>query len=65
MAVLVLTAWVGQLLRWLPRPLIARLDAWSSRKARQSAEQRRQGRSAPAPAAPEPPINYKLRPWRD
>ena len=64
MAALVLAAWVGQLLRWLPRPLIARLDAWSSRKARLSAERRRNGGSAPAPA-PLPPTAYKLRHWRD
>ena len=64
MAALVVTAWVGQLLRWLPRPLIARLDAWSSRKACERAAQRRQGRPA-APPAPLPPVAYQIRPWRD
>ena len=64
MAALVIATWVGQLLRWLPGPLIARLDGWSSRKARQSAEQRRRGRPAAAPA-PQPATPYKLRPWRD
>jgi hypothetical protein len=65
MAVLVLTAWVGQLLKWLPRPLIARLDAWSLRKARESAARRRAKALAPAPAAAQAPAAYTPQPWRD
>jgi hypothetical protein len=65
MAALVLTAWVGQLLRWLPRPLISRLDAWSLRKARESAALRRAKAQAKAPAAPQAQASYTPQPWRD
>lgn len=32
---------IGQLLKLLPRPLVAALDAWSARRARQRAAARR------------------------
>ena len=65
MAALVLTAWVGQLLRWLPRPLISRLDAWSLRKARERAALRRAKATGPAPATAPAQAAYRPQPWRD
>jgi hypothetical protein len=54
-------------IRHLPAPLLAVLDAWSHRLARrrwQQRQQRWQQRQA-GPAAAEQPIAYRLKPWRD
>ena len=41
MAALVTTGWIAIVLQALPRPLVARLDAWSAARARRRAEARR------------------------
>jgi hypothetical protein len=67
MITLATTHWVGQLLRKLPAPLIAALDAWAFRQARQRAEARRERvlRSRKPAAAAPAPASYTPRPWRD
>ncbi|HSI52729.1 MAG: hypothetical protein ACAH21_09360 [Ramlibacter sp.] len=62
MSTLAHNGWLVQLLRVLPAPAHAALDAWSSRLARQRLEQRR---SSAQPKAPDAPIDYKLKHWRD
>ena len=42
MGVFVNAGWVAQVLRWLPKPLLAPLDAWSARLARRRAQARRE-----------------------
>ena len=66
MITLATTQWVGQLLRKLPAPMLAALDGWSHRRARQRAEARRERmlRRRAAAAAPAP-ASYTPQPWRD
>ena len=54
--------WLVQLLRVLPAPLHAALDAWSSRLARERLARRR---ATAQPKTPEAPIDYRLHHWRD
>jgi hypothetical protein len=55
--------WLTQLLRMLPAPLHAALDAWSVRVARERLDRRQA--AAGQRKAPEAPIDYKLQHWRD
>jgi hypothetical protein len=42
MAAIPSVAWLVQLLRWLPQPVLIALDAWSAGVARGRAQRRRQ-----------------------
>jgi hypothetical protein len=55
-------SWLTHALRLMPAQLHKALDAWSYRIAQKRAQQRRLAAS-PRPATP--PIDYKLRLWRD
>ncbi|MES3001625.1 MAG: hypothetical protein V4787_13110 [Pseudomonadota bacterium] len=59
---IVQNTWLSVALRHLPVKLLAVLDAWSSRVARQRLERRRAG-LAKTPA--EEPVPYTPKPWRD
>ena len=63
MSALALTSRLGQVLHLLPARWIAALDAWSYRVAQRNMERRKLAAQPPRPA--EPPIAYKLKPWRD
>ena len=54
--------WVYQVLRLLPAPWLAALDAWSHGKALRQRERRRLAALGPRPPEPTP---YKLKHWRD
>ncbi len=53
---------LSQVLRLVPSPVLAALDAWSYGLALRRAARRRQ---AANPRLQPAPIRYKLNPWRD
>ena len=59
---IVQTTWLSVALRHLPVRLLAALDAWSLRVARQRLERRRAG-SVKTPD--DEPVPYTPKPWRD
>jgi hypothetical protein len=68
MGTLLVPGFVSTVIGLMPAPVLRMLDAWSYRRARGRAAQRRQhwlkARSAGA-AAPSEQIAYRLKPWRD
>lgn len=66
MASTVQASLAGQFVRLLPSPLLRVLDGWSYRVAQRRARARQQKwlqrQAAPAPEAP---VEYHLKPWRD
>jgi hypothetical protein len=58
---------VSLVIRRLPAPLLAVLDAWSQRLARRRWQQRQQRwlQRQPAPVAVQEAIPSHLKPWRD
>ncbi|MBG9389123.1 hypothetical protein [Caenimonas aquaedulcis] len=62
MAAFVHTSRLQMALRHLPAPLLAALDAWSVRRARERLEKRREALRKPEVEAPVP---YRPKPWRD